>query len=61
MLKIMNSQIILLMGELTLWDLGKKIEMNMTLLKQGMFIGPLAFKVNLKMFQDILLTRGFTP
>lgn len=61
MLKIMNSQIILLMGELTLWDLGKKIEMNMTLLKQGMFIGPLAFKVNLKMFQDILLTRVFTP
>lgn len=57
----MNSQIILLMGELTLWDLGKKIEMNMTLLKQGMFIGPLAFKVNLKMFQDILLTRVFTP
>ena len=46
---------------LTLWDLGKKIEINMTLLKQGMFIGPLAFKVNLKMFQNILLTRVFTP
>lgn len=57
MLKIMNSQSILIMGELDTLGFGEED----WILKEGMFIGPLAFKVNLKMFQDILLTRVFTP